>query len=167
MANIITFVRVICSIALLFCPALSTSFYCLFITAGFTDMIDGTVARKMGTESEFGSKLDTVADIIFVVICAIRILPILDLENWMLIWAGIIAIIKIVNIILGFVVEKRFVAVHSLMNKIAGGLLFALPLTVRVIDLRYFAAIVCVTATFAAIQEGHYIRIGSIETKND
>jgi len=45
-------------------------------------------------------------------------------------------------------------------EKIAGGLLFALPLTVRVIDLRYIAAIVCVTATFAAIQEGHYIRIG-------
>ena len=58
-------------------------------------------------------------------------------------------------------------AVHSLMNKIAGGLLFALPLTVRVIDLRYIAAIVCVTATFAAIQEGHYNRIGRSETKND
>ena len=121
-------------------------------------MIDGTVARKTGTVSEFGSKLDTVADLIFIVVCIIKILPMLDLENWMLVWAGIITIIKMINIISGFVVEKRFVALHSGMNKITGGLLFVLPLTVKVIDLRYSAAIVCATATFAAIQEGHYIR---------
>lgn len=74
----------------------------------------------------------------------------------MLICAGIIAIIKMINIISGFVVEKRFVAVYSVMNKITGGFLFVLPLTVKVIYLSYGAAIVCATATFAAIQEGHY-----------
>ena len=42
------------------------------------------------------------------------------------------------------------------MNKITGGFLFVLPLTVKVIYLSYGAAIVCATATFAAIQEGHY-----------
>lgn len=61
-----------------------------------------------------------------------------------------------INIISGFVAEKRFVAVHSVMNKITGGFLFVLPLTVKVIYLSYGAAIVCATATFAAIQEGHY-----------
>lgn len=39
---------------------------CLLSSSGFTDMIDGTIARKLGTESEFGSKFDTVADIVFV-----------------------------------------------------------------------------------------------------
>ena len=121
-------------------------------------MIDGTVARKTCTVSEFGSKLDTVADFIFIAVCAIKILPMVDIENWMCIWIGIISVIKVINIISGFVVEKRFVAVHSVMNKITGGLLFVLPLTVKVIDLKYSAAIVCATATFAAIQEGHYIR---------
>ena len=127
-------------------------------------MIDGTVARKTGTVSEFGSKLDTVADFIFILVCAIKILPMVDMKIWMLIWTGIIAMIKIINIISGFVVDKRFMTVHSVINKIAGGLLFALPLTVRVIDLRYSATIVCVIATFAAIQEGHYIRIRMCET---
>ena len=65
MANIITGIRIICSIALLFCPTLSGAFYSLYIIAGFTDMIDGTIAIKTGTVSEFGSKLDTVADFIF------------------------------------------------------------------------------------------------------
>ena len=66
MANVITSIRIICSIALLFCPVASVPFYVLYLTAGFTDMIDGTIARKTGTVSEFGSKLDTVADFILV-----------------------------------------------------------------------------------------------------
>ena len=65
MANIITFVRLLCSIAILFCPVFSVAFYSLYITAGLTDMIDGRVARKTNTVSEFGAKLDTVADFVF------------------------------------------------------------------------------------------------------
>ncbi len=64
MANIIRGIRIVLSVALLFCPALSPTFYALYIVAGFSDMIDGAVARKTGTVSEFGSKLDTVADIV-------------------------------------------------------------------------------------------------------
>ena len=158
MANVITVIRIICALALLLCPALSAPFYMLYIIAGSTDMIDGIVARKTGTVSEFGSKLDTVADFILVAVCLIKLIPVLEIESWIYIWIGIIVIIKMINIISGFVVQKRFVSVHSVMNKITGGLLFALPLTVRVIDLRCSAAIVCVLATFAAIQEGHYIR---------
>lgn len=61
MANIITIFRAVLSVALLFCPALSTLFYIIYAIAGFTDMIDGTVARKTGAVSEFGAKLDTAA----------------------------------------------------------------------------------------------------------
>ena len=70
-ANVITSIRIICAFALLFCPVLSTSFYMLYIIAGFTDKIEGTVARKIGTVSDFGSKLDTIADFIFVIVCLI------------------------------------------------------------------------------------------------
>ena len=38
-------------------------------------MIDGAVARKTGTDSEFGAKLDTIADIVFTAVCMIKILP--------------------------------------------------------------------------------------------
>ena len=62
MANIITCLRIVCSIALLFCSVFSPAFYTLYIAAGISDMTDGTVARKTGTVSEFGSKLDTAAD---------------------------------------------------------------------------------------------------------
>ncbi|MDD6798664.1 MAG: CDP-alcohol phosphatidyltransferase family protein [Clostridia bacterium] len=76
MANIITGCRILCSILLLFAPAFSPTFYILYLAAGFTDMIDGTIARKTNTANEFGSGLDTIADIIFVVICIIKVLPV-------------------------------------------------------------------------------------------
>lgn len=162
-ANIITSVRIICSIALLFCPVLSVAFYVLYAIAGLTDMIDGTIARKMGTVSELGSKLDTIADFILVAVCLIKLIPIFSIEIWMYIWILIIAVIKGVNIVSGFVVLKKLVSVHSIMNKITGVLLFELPLTLSVIELRYSAAVVCAVATFAAIQEGHLIRTGKGE----
>ena len=46
------------------------------------------------------------------------------------------------------------------MNKVTGILLFILPLTLPVVELKYSAPLVCALATFAAIQEGHYIRTG-------
>lgn len=160
MANIITIVRVACSIALLFCPALSTPFYILYLTAGLTDMLDGAVARKTGSVSEFGAQLDTVADLVFAAVCLVKLIPVFPVESWMLAAAGIVALIKIINIISGFVVQKRFVTVHSAMNKLTGGLLFLLPLTARMTCFRYSAAIVCAAAAFAAIREGHFIRTG-------
>ena len=79
------------------------------------------------------------------------------------IWIGVIAMIKIINIISGFVVAKQFVSVHTAANKITGLLMFVLPLTMAVVELRYSALTVCVAATFAAIQEGHFIRIGAAQ----
>ena len=109
-------------------------------------------------ESDFGSRLDTVADFVFIVASLVKLVPVLDIPTWIYIWVGIIAVIKIINVISGFIVQKRFVAVHSVMNKVTGLLLFILPLTVSIIDLKYGGAFVCALATFSAIQEGHFIR---------
>ena len=159
-ANVITFFRIAASIVLLFCPAFSPAFYVFYIAAGLSDMLDGFVARKTDTVSILGARLDTIADLVLVLICLIKLLPILSLPAWLYAWIGIIALIKVVNIISGFAVQKRFVPVHSVMNKAAGALLFLLPLTIPAVPLKYSAIVVCAVATFAAIQEGHFIRTG-------
>ena len=163
MANIITIVRILCSIAILFCPVFSVAFYLLYLTAGLSDMMDGWVARRTNTVSEFGSKLDTVADVIFVIVCLIKLLPVMDIPVWLYVWIGIIALIKVVNVVSGFVVQRQFVAIHSIMNKVTGALLFALPLTLSFVDLKYSATVACIVATFAAVQEGHFIRTKSFQ----
>ena len=162
MANIITVIRIICSIALLFCQFPSPVFYTLYVTAGITDTIDGAVARKTNTVSELGAKLDTAADAVFVVVCLIKLIPILDIPKWLYIWIAVIALVKLINIVSGYVMRKEFVAAHTVMNKVTGALLFILPLTLRTLDLKYTGAAVCSVAAFSAAQEGHYIRTGKV-----
>lgn len=167
MANIITGIRIVISVFLLFCPVFSQVFYILYITAGVSDIVDGTIARKTGTVSEFGSKLDTVADFVLVVVCMIKLIPVIQMSTWLLVWIIMIAVIKAINLISGYAMRKEMVVLHTAMNKVSGVMLFLLPLTLKVIDLKYSGSVVSAVATFAAIQEGHYIRIGKIDCSLD
>ena len=160
MANIITGIRIVISAVLLFCPVLSPAFFVLYISAGITDMIDGAVARKTGTVSEFGSKLDTAADIVFIAGCLIKLLPVMHIPVWLYIWIAVIAVIKAANIAAGYIRQKEFITVHSILNKVTGGLLFVFPLSLAFVDLRYSAAVVCMAATIAAVYEGYLIQAG-------
>ena len=123
-------------------------------------MIDGAVARKTGTVSKLGSRLDTIADIVFTAVCLIKLLPILNIPIWLYIWIAVIAFIKAANIAAGYIRQKEFISVHSATNKVTGGLLFVFPLTLTWIDLRYSAAVVCAVATTAAVYEGYLIYTG-------
>ena len=68
------------SILLLFVPVFSRGFYLIYLLCGLSDMIDGTIARKTNTAGKFGSRLDTVADLIFVAASLFKLLPIQKLK---------------------------------------------------------------------------------------
>lgn len=159
-ANIITGCRMVGSIILLFFPTFSSAFYVTYLLCGFSDMIDGTVARKTNSISRFGSRLDSVADLFFIAVSLLKVLPAIHIPVWLWIWGGLIAIIKIGNIVFGYISEKQFISLHTVMNKATGLLLFILPLTISFVELKYTATVVCTFATFSAIQEGYYIRKG-------
>ena len=157
MANFITIIRILCSLALLFCTPLSLPFYALYTAAGLSDIFDGLIARKTNTATKFGAKLDTLADIIFAAVVLIKLLPILELPVWMIVWVGTIALIKLVNIMIGFIRRHTLTAVHSVINKVTGALLFILPFTIPIINIRYTAPLVCIVAIVAAITESRTI----------
>ena len=148
------------SAAMLFCPVFSPAFWAFYIAAGLSDMLDGAAARKLGAVSKTGEKLDTFADFVFVAVCFIKLLPAVELPLWLLVWTGMIALIKFFNVISGLAIRKEVVTLHTAANKITGALLFALPLTIGWMPVSYSGGIVCAFATFAAIQEGHFIRTG-------
>ena len=124
-------------------------------------MLDGYLARKLHAESKNGAVLDSMADICFVACCAIRLIPVVQIPTWLWIWAGVIVTIKIVNQVSALIVCKRFCFPHTKANKLTGLLLFiAVPILFRsIIPIAFVAGI----ATFAAVQEGHFIRTGRIE----
>ena len=53
------------------------------IITGLSDMIDGTIARRTNTVSGFGERFDTVADFVFVVVCLIKLLPVISMPVWL------------------------------------------------------------------------------------
>ena len=159
-ANIITSCRILGSIGLLCCPVFSACFYGLYIFCGLTDMVDGTIARKTSAVSEFGARLDTVADFLFVIASFVKLVPVIRIPVWIWGWAAVIAIVKLVILVWGSTQMKQMPSLHTIANKATGLCLFLLPLTMSVVDLQYTAPVVCVIATTAAIQEGYYIATG-------
>ena len=125
-------------------------------------MADGYLARKLGCESKTGALLDSLADLTFVICCYFKLTPALAFPKWLWIWGGAIVVIKIINQISALVMYKKCVFPHTIANKLTGVLLFAgVPLTF------FLGSIIPVTitavfATFAAVQEGLFIRTKKI-----
>ena len=154
--NILSSLRIVGTVVLLLSDVSSILFGVLYIVCGISDIADGWLARKLKCVTRTGALLDSVADISFVACCAWKLLPILELPQWLWLWAGVIVAIKVVNQLSALVMYGRCCFPHTLANKWAGFLLFiTVPMTLWSIAPISIAAIV---ATFAAIQERHFIR---------
>ena len=95
-------------------------------------------SRKWKNPSIFGNHVLEAcrdADIVFVAVCLIKLLPAMALPLWILVWIGVIALIKVINVISGLAIRKQFISLHTAANKLTGALLFALPLTIGYIPL--------------------------------
>lgn len=167
LANYITISRIVLSFILLFCSKLSPVFYLFYLLAGASDIIDGMVARKTNTESEFGSKLDTFADFIFVAVCLIKLLPVYSIQDWQYIWLAVIVFIKAFNILINYFKTKHFLSFHSLLNKVTGGVLFLIPFTLSFIDVTYSTIVLGVVATVAAVWECYYVIVKTPKVKDE
>lgn len=155
-ANVITGLRIVFCLPLLFVPLTSVWFYALYLLCRLSDMIDGTVARKLGSVSDFGAKLDTVSDFVFIVVALIRFAPYLHIPVWLWMWIGVIAMMKLGNVVLGFVRMRKLISPHTVLNKVTGLLLFLLPVTISFVDLTFTLPVVCTAATVAAIHEVYF-----------
>ena len=150
--NIITLLRIAGSFGLLLCDVTGVAFWLIYGLCGISDIADGWLARKLKCVTKTGALLDSMADICFVACCAWKLLPILDLPQWLWLWAGVIVVIKVVNQLSALVLYGHCCFPHTTANKVTGFLLFiAVPITFfTIIPITIVAAI----ATFAAIHEG-------------
>ena len=156
--NVISALRFLGAVCVLFFGVESCAFWVIYFICGLSDMADGYLARKLGCESKMGALLDSLADLVFVVCCCFKLIPALAFPRWLWIWGGVIVAIKVINQISALVMYKKCVFPHTVANKVTGVLLFVgVPLTVFLESIVPMV-IVAIVATFAAVQEGHYIR---------
>jgi len=161
-ANYISISRIIMAMVLLLPKTFSKTFYIIYIYCGLSDILDGFLARKYKIISKFGAKIDSVADMLFVGVSLLKILPVIEISIGIYIWIIIIVLIKVFNIILGYIYYKQLTLLHTIGNKITGLVLFVIPLMMNFIHIKILEILICSVATFSAIQEGHYIRIRKI-----
>ncbi len=164
LANIITGSRIVCSLMILFFPAFSVWYYFLYILGGFTDVLDGAVARGLKIKSEIGDKLDTIADITFSMAVFLKLVGIIIVPDWLIIWICVIILIKFSSIIVSLTVLHRFITIHSVINKVCGFyvyfMLFSLGLDIPW-QIKYVLVIsACLIATLAAVHEAYSIFTG-------
>ena len=164
--NAITALRFLGAVSLLFFDGGSAVFWTIYFVCGLSDMADGYLARALHCKSKTGAVLDSLADLVFVACCCYKLLPALAFPKWQWIWAGAIVAIKVINQISALVMHKKCVFPHTVANKVTGFLLFlGVPLAVF-LESAVPMVFVAVVATFAAVQEGHFIRTKLIKPRN-
>lgn len=151
--NEITISRILLSISLFFLKPFSSLFLIIYLLCGFSDMIDGYIARKMDTASKFGAILDSIADVVFIISAAITILPAISIPLNILIWILIILLVRIVSLVFAYFKYHAFAMLHTYFNKVTGILLFCLPLLYKFIDIYILGYVVCTVASAAAVEE--------------
>ena len=150
-ANIITLFRIPLSLCLLL-PMETSLFLGLYALCGFTDVLDGMIARKFKLQSTFGARLDSAADLLMVGVIVFKLFE-MGLITYFLPWIIAIAAIRILSMLVVILKHKKFSVLHTWANKATGLLLFfVLPLTYLISD-----TIVCyltiAVALYAALEE--------------
>ena len=155
LANVITFTRVVGSVLFVFIPIESDLFYVIYTYCGISDILDGFIARKTKTTSEFGSKLDGASDLLFYSFMMYKIWPYLECYLpsyiWFMIWA--LVILRVINYIYIARTKKEFQSTHGVLNKATGLAMFFLPYVVRTRHFVKYSAITCLVALAAYIAE--------------
>ncbi len=153
--NIISILRIPLSLTLLLTITLSIEYLFIYTLCAITDVLDGYIARKTDNVSNTGSKLDSIADLVFILTFLITIIPILitKVSDYLWIWILIIAVIKITSIIISYKKYSKIVFLHTYLNKSTGILLYIFPFLINRIEINFSIMLICIIATIAATEE--------------
>ena len=151
--NFISVSRIFFSLALILIDPLSLVFYTVYIICGFSDIIDGFIARKTGTTSVFGAKLDSIADMIMIGVLLSLFYPIINPKIEIIICVILIGTIRLIAMIVALKKYKTFASINTYGNKITGIILFLFPILILYIDTTILMYIICVVASISATEE--------------
>jgi len=151
--NLISIFRIIFSPIILLFPPFSGLFFIFYSIFCISDIFDGYIARKTNSTTKLGAKLDSIGDIILIIIVAIAILPIINFPIIIWTWIFIILIIRIISVVIAYYKYKRFIILHTTSNKLSGFLIFLFVYLYPFIDTGIILSIICIFITFSAIEE--------------
>ena len=153
--NCITGVRLLGTVILLFLPPFTPLFFVIYSLCGASDILDGWVARKTNSTSDFGAKLDSIADLLFYALVIIKLLPVLWklLPTWFWYIVGGIVLLRLLSYLIAALKFHRFASLHTRLNKLTGTAVFLLPYFLALPCAKTYCFIVVAIAGISTIEE--------------
>ncbi|MDP4153521.1 MAG: CDP-alcohol phosphatidyltransferase family protein [Bacillota bacterium] len=151
--NILTACRLSLSFFFFFIPPLCIWFYIIFLICGLTDVFDGYIARKSGSSSLFGARLDSAADMVMTAALIYVLFPVVNLSLPEIMWLALILIIRLASLSVVYIKYKTFAMLHTYGNKLTGISIFLFPILLYFFDSSVLIYIICTVATISAIEE--------------
>ena len=169
--NILSFSRIPLAFTLPFLAMLENIawFLAVFVYIGLSDVFDGVIARKLKCESEFGEKLDSIGDGVYIIMAIVAVLTVMGdtivLAPYTLALFGLLMVGRTVNMVITWVKFRRIGFIHTRSTRWASIPIFImLPLTVLLgdsLDVGVFNVIVAslvALTTIAQVEETFIFR---------
>jgi CDP-diacylglycerol--glycerol-3-phosphate 3-phosphatidyltransferase len=125
-------------------PALGLPFMLLYIFGGITDLFDGPIARRYNVASEWGSNLDGIADITFIVVALITIIPAMNFQRpFLILWliAGFVTL-YIIGVIHGYARYRQLMMMHTRLSRAAALIAWTVPIIYWAIPMDIYADVI-------------------------
>ncbi len=153
--NCITSLRLIGAVCMAFTQILTPEFFWVYTLCGLTDVLDGFIARMTKKTTEFGARLDSIADLLFYGIMLIKLLPrmLKNMPNampWMIVT---LVTLRLISYGIAAIKHKKFASLHTYMNKLTGLAGFSMPYMIHFFQDHIVYTVVYVIAVIAALEE--------------
>lgn len=153
--NFVTALRFLGTFCIIFLTPLKLPYFIIYTATGVTDLLDGFLSRKLNAASEFGARLDSIADLCFYTVSLIRLLPTLKdiLPGYIWIMVAVILTVRVLSYLIAAVKFHRFSSHHTWLNKTTGVFVFAVPyFLVTSFDVP-FCFLVCLAGILSTAEE--------------
>lgn len=153
--NIITLVRILGTLVLIGTELSSIFFFVVYSICGFSDVLDGWIARKYKLTSELGARLDSIADMMFYFVMLLKMIPYLLEIMPGGFWVAInsVVVVRAISYIVAAIKYKKFASLHTYLNKLTGLSIFVMPYITQFTWFVYYVIGACVIAVLATLEE--------------
>ena len=164
--DILSLSRMVGSVLLLFTTPLSLLFLIVYAYCCVTDVLDGFLARRSGTDDRTGQILDSTADIVLTICLLACLIPFLPWESWMITWIAVIAVIRIVSLGIGVARFGQIALLHTYGNKLSALMRYIAPFILTMVNLGDLMLVLCTITTITSLED-LAINLGSKEMDSD
>ena len=164
--NMLSIFRLLMIIPLIWFEPFSFPFMVAYVLACASDMLDGPVARKLNATSQFGAALDGGADILLVLVVLFRIIPVIEISSWIIVWIIFAVAMKLLASIVGYIRHKQVIFLHTYLGKFFIFLLCLFPLFYAFIEADMILTVLLAYAMVVFAEE-IYINLTSKEVNLD